>query len=252
MFIAFYTLPLGVLASKTKDQKKFVWLGIVYIFAYSLVWFFIATHQLKFFFGPMLIASIIFAITLDHVYGWLGKVIPKKIIFFTVALVGVIGVYVIVTAKNNYFLEVKKTELNYILGRYDEQEFYNHKKLGSAYRVSRFINTNYRNTTFLNIWSTPSFFVKEGNVLVDPQQLYYSTDFITVAELVKFITEQHIQYIIIDQNERVQSFNEPVRVTNPTYVGYREALIKLEQLAPLVSGRIYEQDGVAIYKVKEY
>ena len=55
--------------------------------------------------------------------------------------------------RNNYFLNVKKTELAYIFGFYNKSDFYDKRNLGNIYKVSEYINYNYHDTKFLNIWN---------------------------------------------------------------------------------------------------
>jgi hypothetical protein len=250
VFVAFITMPLAFLKRKNSDQNNFFIIGVGYIIIYSMLWFFSATHQLKFFFGPMVMALCILAVHLDFFYCTIIKHVNKKVVLIIACSTALILVYAIVRKKDNYFLEVKKTELCYIQGSCTKEEFYTRKNLGGAYALSRYINKNYTNTKFFNVWSTPDFFLENGNMFIGAQDLYFRDISINSSTIKNFLNAHGAQYIVIDKYEKSQAFTEPVRVNNPAYVSYRDVATKIDELIPIIGELVKEQNNVSLFKLR--
>lgn len=249
---AFIIWPFTFIWGRKKDSRGLIWRALsVYCLAYLVIWFFTATHQVRFVTAPLMIIIIFLGIQLAGWLEWLEdkNFFNKKIVKLVVALVLILVAAVsfkLVSHKDNYFFKVKKIELGYALGFYDQSNFYHQRGFGSLYDVSQYINTNYRNTNFLNIWKTSNFFLKHNNLFVLADNLYYDTQLSTTT-LVDYLKQSSIPYAIVDRFERSQAFNAPIRNNNAAYVQYRTFVVALEDLVKKTGSKVYEDDNMEVY-----
>src|SRR3989344_1260299 len=247
-FLSFVSLPVSffvILKDKSKNRELGTFM-FFYIITYLLCWFFLATHQIRFAFVPIFFAFIFFGILLSK----LSDILPQKINLRVLVLSGLLIVFMfgygIFYAKDSYFLNVKKTEILYIIGRYTKKDFYHNRNLGTAYEISQYINNHYINTKFLNIWSTNDFFLTNNNDFLSPESLYYSRQFSTTT-MINFLENMDVKYVLIDEFERSQAFNESVRTGNPAYIRYRDFVLLVEDFVVNTGSKVVDQYGAEIY-----
>ena len=166
--------------------------------------------------------------------------------FVVVAIVFAAG-YKITTAKNNYFIKVKKADIYYNLGIDDESDFYAKKNLGSIYKISDYINKTYKDTTFLNVWGATNFFLKNNNKFAGFNKLPYDNINIDNNAIIAYLKTNNINYAIIDNYEKKNSFSEPVRVNNPVNHPLRKANMLIDGIIKKIGVKIYEEDGIELY-----
>jgi len=254
VFPAFLAWPFGLLWFKGKDEKASLFWKYIYfyILIYLLIWFFIATHQIRFAMVPLVLLLVLLGVQVDKWLGWLmakkffSRAILKIVLVVLLLLVVVVG-YKIITLKDNYFLKVKKVELGYISGIYDKGDFYEQRDLGVIFKSSNYINNIYRNEKFLNVWKSSNFFLEEGNTFVSSDILYYESE-INAYILTEYLKTKNIKYAIIDSYERKQAFTEPVRINNPASVRFANFSLEIEKIVKQIGDKIFDQDGGEIYK----
>ena len=253
VFVAIFLWPFVPLAIDRPSHRSMIKLFSFYIFAYTVLWFFLATHQLKFFFVPMVLLLVILGLVLERLYTF---IISRKSNVIRYASAGGIALLVvffgmgIVKAKDGYFLKTKVTELRYVVGVDDAADFYSKRNLGNAYAMSMYINSNFEGTDFFSVWSTPAFFLSKGNTFVSPYELYYDGSDINTTTLMSYLKAKGIEYIVIDGYEHYQSFNEPIRINNQAFLDYRHVPDSIEQIVPEIADLVYEVATIQLYKIR--
>jgi len=256
LFLAFIAWPFIFLAKKfNKDERDILKIVSFYIFTYSTIWFFVATHQTKFFYVPMILLLVIFAIELDLVGRYILNRFNFKVVWVIFSIVVLAIGYKVVTAKNNYFISVKKADLAYIIGIDNKSGFYQRKEMGHIYRASQFINSNFKDVTFLNVWSTTRFFLEEGNKFLYPSELIYNKDkVLTASTILFFLREKDIKYIIIDENNKKRSANDEILSKvcdqDPKCAYYKNRTEIIEKVVKDVNIPFYNNEGVALYNLE--
>jgi hypothetical protein len=250
---AFFVWPLAILWPRKNNAKgMFVKIISAYILSYLLIWFFTATHQVRFVMAPLIVLIILLWIQLARWWEWIEAraIFHKNHVRVTVVLVLLLIIsaagFKLVSHKNNYFVKVKQTELGYIFGVYNQADFYRERGFGSLYNVSQYINNNYQDTKFLNIWKTSNFFLQNNNHFVSADNFYYDTQ-LSTATLVDYLKQSSIPYAIVDKFERSQAFNAPIRTNNAAYVQYRTFVVALEELVKKIGVKVYEDDNMEVY-----
>lgn len=252
IFIAYLSWPFNFLRKDlTTSQRQTLSIFSIYILIYTVIWFFFATHQIKFFFVPMILLFIILGNAGAANYGWLRQKLPSALLLGGLAVVVISLVVAVVKAKNGYFIIVKKAELRYAVGLDTIVDFYQARNLGQIYSMSQYINQHYHDTIFFTVWGTPSFFIKNNNQFKSfPDALYFAEKAITTTTVKELIKQNKISYVLIDGHERDQSFRELVRINNSAFTAYRDNfLVPLERGVLSLSKKIFEQDGISIYSV---
>lgn len=251
MFFAFFTWPLFLIYYIKKKGDKYFGFTLfflsAYIFLHLVVWFFLATHQIRFLFVPVVVLFLFWGAVSEAILTKILSRLNSKMVFICVLFFMSLLSFKIIKAKDSYFLEVKKTELFYILGKYDKADFYDHRNLGTSYRLSEYINNNYTDSKFLNIWNTNNFFVKNGNQYISPTKMFYIEQFSTTT-LLDFIKKEKIKYGLVDNFEKYQSFNEPVRVGSPTMMRYANFATSVEDMMRQSGRKIFDAYGGEIYQ----
>lgn len=247
LLVFFFWPVLLIFSFKKIKENAFLMFASLYVLIYLMVWFFFATHQIRFVLVPIIMLFMFFGVQFEIFLREVLSIINYKILIVVGLAVLLLFGYKVITAKSNYFLEVKKTELSYILGKYSKADFYEHRNLGTIYKVSEYINSNYHDTKFLNIWGDSDFFISSNNRFISPEKVYYSEQFST-STLVDFLRKEKILYGLVDNYEKSQAFNEPVRITNPASVEYGNFSLLMESIVKRVGRQIYNQSGSEIYK----
>lgn len=255
MFLAFISWPFIFISNKFSSYQKQILLVLsFYIGSYSLLWFFAITHQLKFFYGPMIFLLLIFAIQLDLIRKFVFKNFNRKIIFLLLVIFLSGLLYKVVTAKNNYFINVKKAELAYSLGFDDKFEFYQKKDMGDVYQVSKFINNNFKDVAWLNIWNTANFFLDNENKFIYPSAFIYSDSEISTSTLINYMRENGMDRVIIDENGRKRirddEFLSKVCQKDPQCLYYRQREEAIEKIVIDSAIPFYDQYGIKLYNLE--
>jgi 4-amino-4-deoxy-L-arabinose transferase-like glycosyltransferase len=260
LFGAFISWPFVFLWRKfAAGPNQIIKILTFYIGAYSLLWFFVITQQLKFFYGPMILLMIIFALQLDLVRRFIWERLQPKIIFlqiiFLLALVILSSLaYKVATAKNNYFINVKKADLAYVSGLSDKAEFYRAKNMGDIYQVSQYINANFKNTVWLDIWGSTGFFLSSGNKFTYQPDLIYNGKAISTSTLLYYLQKNGITKAIIDDNSKARSqtdeFLSQVCRHDPQCYYYRQRDEAIEKIIRDSAAPFYDQAGIKLYNLK--
>jgi hypothetical protein len=255
VFAAFITWPLLFLLrnkwkQRSKNQKTILALVSAYTFIYTILWFFFATHQYKFFFVPMVLTIWILAIQTEPILNWIQKRISFKQAIVPLIILGSLFTYPILTAKNSYFLNVKTTEIKYITNSISDADFFEEKNLGDIYKLSAYLKINHPNTNLLNVWSSPNSFVQNTNVNFISVHKLFSEGRIPKSETIKnYLEENNIKLVLIDNFEMNQGQDEPVRKNNPAF---QETWILQRIIHNIILGngtKIYTQGQIDLYEV---
>lgn len=248
---AFIAWPFLLLSRKrfSTDGLSFLSNISIFVLLYLAIWFFSATHQVKFLFEPMILLLIILAVQLNLLIIFLRKKINYKILFVFAVAMFLIVAYKVVTSKNNYFYKVKKADLYYNFGIYNDNDFYNEKSLGEIYRVSRYINNEYKNTMFLNVWGSTEFFLKNGNKLLHVRNLLSQESEINTSTVKNYLNNKQIKYAIIDSKEMYNSFNAPVRALNVGNESINDRSYAVHNIILNLGTKVFEDNGVILFRL---
>lgn len=248
VFASFFAWPLSFLWVKAKENKIILRYASLYIVFYLFVWFFFGTHQYKFFFVPAILLLAVFGLNAEVVLGWILKKANPKFVLVVVLLLAVCFGYKVMSAKNNYFVQVKKADLYYNFGIEDKIGFYDRKNLGEVYRVSDYINENFSDEKFFDVWGATNFFLRNGNRFFSDSGYMLSAELIEEKSLRAYLEENGIKYAIIDNNDRERTFADPLLNTLST----NKYLLKGDEIHKLVEKigeEIYNKDGVVLYEL---
>lgn len=253
MFFAFISWPVIFFMRDLDVKKKYIInLLSFYIFIYTLVWFFLATHQLKFFFVPMVCLLLIFSILLDTLRISAQRIFSPIVLFLAAAVFFLFLGFKIITAKNNYFVSVKKAELAYMVGINNVANFYEQRGMGAIYRASQYINNNFSNTVFLEVWSTTKFFLSKGNRFFYPGDLIYNgEERLTTSTIASYFGLKGVNYVVIDKVGRDRSRDDlilsKVCEHNDKCDYYFKKDTDVEKFVEYFGKRVYQNGGVEIY-----
>ncbi len=251
LFLAVISWPLIFFNKALKSRLILIYVSI-YAFVYTVVWFFVATHQIKFFFVPAVLLLMLFGIQLDENIKKIIKFINYKYLIILVSVLTILVCYKIVTVKNNYFITVKKTDLCYNFGLCDKLKFYESKKLGSIYQVSNYINLNFKNTIFTDIWSSARFFLQNNNTFLPPGDYLLNNQDINSSTFAAYLRDKNIKYGMVDSNEKLSELTNQDPSGNlfddPINVSFRNKTQLLESVVKKFGTKIYDEFGVQLYK----
>ncbi|NCQ13067.1 hypothetical protein COT93_00755 [Candidatus Falkowbacteria bacterium CG10_big_fil_rev_8_21_14_0_10_37_18] len=257
LFLAFMAWPFIFVWKKfNSPQKQIIRILSFYIAIYSFLWFFTITHQPKFFYGPMILLMVIFAVQLDFIKEFILKRVNNKIIIVLVILFLAGLSYKVATAKNNYFINVKKNDLLYVLGFSDKAEFYKNKVMGDVYLVSQYINNNFKNSTWLNIWGATGFFLSNGNKFTYNSDLIYNNSDVSISALLAYLQKNGINKAIIDSDSKDRSANDEflsqVCRRDPKCYYYRQHDEAIEKIIKDSFASFYYQGQIKLYNLESY
>lgn len=253
-FLAVFAWPFVPMALKQASHRTMIKVCSFYILVYSLMWFFFATHQLKFFFVPMVLLLLLFGLVLERLYSYvvshLSKTMRRNVLVLGVVLCAVFA-HQVVIAKDARLVQTKVTEWRYVVGSDSRVDFYHKKNLGHIYEMSDYINTHFTDTTFLNVWESPDFFLSSENAFQSAGGLHYSDhSTVSTTEVLAFLEDRQITYVLLDGYEKFQSFNEPVRVNNPAFVKYRSTLEEVDMALQDSLEEIHTIGPIGLYRLK--
>ncbi|MCX6784716.1 MAG: hypothetical protein NTV81_02125, partial [Candidatus Komeilibacteria bacterium] len=232
-----------------RNRQLFIGLlGLTWV--YFTLWFFAISHQRRFNFFGLILLMILAGIAAGQLINrYLPKIKSAILVILIILMVGA-GGGVIFSKKNNYFWQVKKTDLLYVMGIYGEQDFYDHRDLGSIYQISNYLNNHYQQTKFFNIWKSVSFFLKNDNTFIAPDALLEAGRF-SPDQLKQYLIDNKINYAIEDGPQKARDYFEATTFKGDFASDYYKFLIMSEALTESVKkiGQvIYEQAGVKIYQ----
>jgi 4-amino-4-deoxy-L-arabinose transferase-like glycosyltransferase len=251
LFFAIILWPVIFLYKKI--SSKIILLNIsVYILIYIFIWFFLATHQYKFFYVPAILLLILLGLQIDEILNKTVAMIGKKALLIVCVVIFCFISFKIVTAKNNYFIKVKKADLCYNFAFCNTVEFYDLKKLGSIFRVSDYINTNYTDTVFSDVWSTARLFLSNGNKFLPPGEYITNQSNISSSTFLAYLRKKNISNAILDSIEKQSELSEQQKsaylFSNNVNVEYRQKAKLVEKVIKEIGKEVYNQYGVSIYQ----
>jgi len=251
--LAFFILPFSLLV---KDNKKLVRLLLFFTLTYFSVWFFAISHQKRFGMVGIVFLMIVASIVISYFLKKYRHTLFLKVV--AVVLVGFfcVAAFFVVTHKNSYFIQVKKTELGYVFGKYSVAEFYSkrEKGLGETYQLSEYINKNFRNTTFWILWDDNSFFIGNNNTFLPASIFVLQNNTLSTSTIISYLQDNKINYIITKTLNASDDFLNSAYVKNSVAETFYtdlvwNSVVEIDKLLPQFSSKIYEGDGRVIYKI---
>jgi len=251
LFSAFISWPLVFFRKLEAGQRRIVWISSGYIGAYSVLWFFFITHQAKFFYGPMILLLVILALQLDLAGRAILKRCDRRLVWIAAVLIMAALAYKMATAKDDYFLQVKAADLAYVFGFHDAARFYQDKGLGGIYQASRYINDNFRDTVWLNVWGATDFFLSAGNRFAYDPDLIYNDGAASAGALRDYLRKNGISKAVIDdvseQRAQTDALLSQVCQHDPSCSYYRQRDEATAGFIENSASPVYDQAGIRLY-----
>lgn len=253
VFGAFLLLPLSFFIDK---QKKIVRLLGTMVIIYFTMWFFIISHQKRFAMLGLLLLMLVIGITIAWLEERYIRFFHTKWFISLIIVCSLLGGYSIVTHKQNYLVRTKKSEITYIAGVSDRQDFYAERGLGPVYGMSNFINEQFKDTVFLSLWNDPPFFLSHNNQFIPPDEyIKQHVDEISTTTIKIFLEEQGILYVVGYTDEaKNTSLANPMFKENSAEIDYMQRILRhvivIEDFLPEIGVKVYENEGRIIYRIK--
>ncbi|MDD5146833.1 MAG: glycosyltransferase family 39 protein [Candidatus Pacebacteria bacterium] len=228
-----------------------IWLRRLLVFSllYFSIWAVTVTFFTKRYISAgLVVLLVLLAISLTKFW---EKLAPRRIfrIIVILALTSAIisGVILIITHKNNHFLEVKQAEIGYLLGVYDKQDFYTFRgNLAGIYAIASYFNDNYQGVKIVMNWGRWDIFLEGKNRFVSVHPDYPDlVQFTSWEDLCASLRKKNLTFLAVDGHNKKRD-HEMARGESLLNL---EKTDRVEQLIADHSDLIMDDYNAQIYKI---
>ncbi|HUS49473.1 MAG TPA: hypothetical protein VMZ91_04875 [Candidatus Paceibacterota bacterium] len=256
ILLGFFTLPFIFLIRKLnliQRNKKLIIFLFIYIFCFFGLWFFMGSQVIRYAMNGQVVLMILTAVILG---AFLKKILTKIrlawviicLIFVSIPLISTLARY-----ENNYFIETKKIQLEYLFGLKNKYEFFRFQNLEEDFLISMYINENLRNKKIINnlCMDQGNFFLNYGNQFVSLRYLAIEENKDTWHQLLEHLKKNNIDYLLFDWQEKERNFYWRSGSCTPDWRDYKDRILPLEELIKEHSEIIFldSKGRIELYKI---
>lgn len=242
VFISLYFTPLSFIFQK---KNKFFNILAIYSLVYTLYWFFLSTHQIRFLMPSLVSSLIVFSEVVSRL------TLKKILIFSLLGTAILVPIYFFVYQfdyksvwSNFWNTKLHLVERQYALGNITQDEFL-YRNFGCQYDAIRYLNNNNIQSHVIDNWSvwhapSISFYALYGQFMT-----YGNDQNISEKDIINKAQKENINYIFIDSKVKEKHLNN----RDPVVIESKNKRLPTEKVLLKISKVIYEKDSCRLYKI---